>query len=61
MFSPFVQTGTDRSGMGLGLSICRRSVEAINGDVDVRNVPGSGCIFTITLPQHEPDEPATLQ
>ena len=40
MFSPFVQSGTDKSGMGLGLSICRRSVEAINGEVGVRDVRG---------------------
>jgi signal transduction histidine kinase len=51
MFTSFVQAGEDRSGMGLGLSICRRSVEAVKGNVDVRNVPGSGCVFTIDLPR----------
>jgi signal transduction histidine kinase len=47
---PFVQSGQDRSGLGLGLDICRRSVEANNGILRVRDVPGSGCIFTIDLP-----------
>jgi signal transduction histidine kinase len=47
---PFVQGGQDRSGLGLGLDICRRSVEANNGILRVRDVPGSGCIFTIDLP-----------
>jgi signal transduction histidine kinase len=47
---PFVQSGQDRSGLGLGLDICRRSVEANNGTLRVRDVPGSGCIFTIDLP-----------
>jgi hypothetical protein len=47
---PFVQSGRDRSGLGLGLDICRRSVEANNGILRVRDVPGSGCIFTIDLP-----------
>ena len=47
---PFVQSGEDRSGLGLGLDICRRSVEANNGVVRVKDVPGSGCIFTIELP-----------
>jgi signal transduction histidine kinase len=47
---PFVQSGADRSGLGLGLDICRRSVEANNGVLRVRDVPGSGCIFTIDLP-----------
>jgi signal transduction histidine kinase len=46
---PFVQSGEDRSGLGLGLDICRRSVEANNGILRVRDVPGSGCIFTIDL------------
>ena len=52
MFQPFTQAGSDRSGLGLGLSICRRSVEANNGFLRVRDVPGSGCIFTIDLPRH---------
>ena len=51
MFKPFVQNGTDTSGLGLGLSITRRSIEAINGFVRVRDVPGSGCVFTIDLPR----------
>jgi signal transduction histidine kinase len=52
MFLPFEQSGKDRSGLGLGLAICRRSVEANNGIVRVRDVPGSGCVFTIDLPRH---------
>jgi len=51
---PFVQSGQDRSGLGLGLDICRRSVEANHGLLRVRDVPGSGCIFTIDLPPHGP-------
>jgi signal transduction histidine kinase len=52
MFAPFVQVGTDTSGLGLGLSISRRSVEANDGILSVRNVPGSGCVFTIDLPRY---------
>jgi len=52
MFVPFVQTGEDRSGLGLGLSIARRSVEANDGELSVRDVPGVGCIFTISLARH---------
>lgn len=52
MFAPFVQEGEDRSGLGLGLSIARRSVEANSGVLSVRNVAGSGCVFTIDLPRH---------
>ena len=52
LFLPFAQGGGDTSGLGLGLAICRRSVEANNGSLSVRNVPGSGCVFTIDLPRH---------
>jgi signal transduction histidine kinase len=52
VFVPFRQSGEDKSGMGLGLAICRRSVEANHGVLSVRDVPGSGCVFTIDLPRH---------
>ncbi|HEY8242078.1 MAG TPA: HAMP domain-containing sensor histidine kinase [Casimicrobiaceae bacterium] len=52
MFLPFVQKAADKTGLGLGLSICRRSVEANGGLLSVRNAPGTGCVFTIDLPRH---------
>jgi len=51
MFLPSTPDGTDKSGLGLGLSICRRSVEANSGVLSVRNLPGTGCVFTIELPR----------
>jgi len=42
--------GTDRSGLGLGLSIARQAVRAHGGDITIRNMPGHGCIFTIGVP-----------
>ena len=54
---PFVQSGDDRSGLGLGLDICRRSVEANNGVLRFRDVPGSGCVFTIDLPEQKSSQP----
>lgn len=51
MFLPFTQSGTDQSGLGLGLAICRRSVEANDGTLRVRDISGSGCVFTIDLPR----------
>lgn len=42
--------GRDRSGLGLGLSIARQAVRAHGGDIEVRNVPGRGCVFAIDLP-----------
>jgi len=52
MFLPFTQSGANRSGLGLGLSISRRSVEANEGTLRVRDIPTSGCVFTIDLPRH---------
>lgn len=50
MFLPFEQHSSDRSGLGLGLSISRRSVIENGGELYVRNLPGTGCVFTIDLP-----------
>ncbi len=44
------QRGADRTGLGLGLSIARRAVRAHGGDILIRNMPGTGCVFTIELP-----------
>jgi signal transduction histidine kinase/CheY-like chemotaxis protein len=59
MFKPFTQGSADRSGLGLGLAIARRSAEACNGTLRVRDVPGSGCIFSIDLPRYALPEQAT--
>ncbi len=52
LFRPFRQAGEDRSGLGLGLSISKRGVEANHGRLSVRDMPGTGCVFTIDLPRH---------
>jgi signal transduction histidine kinase len=51
LFKPFEQQHTDRKGLGLGLTIAQRAINLNNGTIGVRNLPGKGCIFTITLPQ----------
>jgi len=51
LFSPLVQRGANRSGFGLGLSIAQQAVEAHGGSIAVQDVPGTGCIFSIRLPQ----------
>jgi signal transduction histidine kinase len=58
MFVPFAQNSVDKSGLGLGLSICRRSVEASGGVLSVRDIPGTGCVFTIDLPRHAMPQPS---
>ena len=54
LLKPFSQSGDDRSGLGLGLDICRRGVEANGGTLSIRNAPGVGCAFIIDLPRHPP-------
>ena len=49
VFVPFAQHSHDRSGLGLGLSIARHSVEADGGTLSVINVPGDGCVFTLAM------------
>ena len=52
MFTPFTQRSEDRSGLGLGLSIARQSIEADGGTLSVRDLPAAGCVFTISLPRY---------
>ncbi len=51
LFRPFEQRSADRSGVGLGLSICLRAAKANSGEIHVRDLPGKGCIFTLDLPR----------
>ncbi len=45
------RTAWTKTGLGLGLSIARRGVEANNGTLGVRDIPGIGCVFTVSLPR----------
>jgi signal transduction histidine kinase len=53
LFEPSVQRSDDRTGFGLGLAIVKQALEAHGGRVDVRNLPGKGCIFSLELPESE--------
>jgi signal transduction histidine kinase len=52
MFKPFTQVGSNKSGLGLGLSIAKKSVEASGGVLSVRDVPGTGCVPGTALFAH---------
>lgn len=54
LFRSFAQQGSDRSGLGLGLSICRKAAHASRGLIHVRDLPGKGCVFTLDLPRKPP-------
>ena len=54
VFEPFFRVDRSRSrktgGYGLGLSICKRIVEAHGGRIEAANNPGRGASFTLTFP-----------
>jgi signal transduction histidine kinase len=57
LLRPFSQQGSDRTGLGLGLSICLKAAQAISGELRIRDLPGKGCVFTIDLPRRHPRAP----
>jgi signal transduction histidine kinase len=56
VFEPFFTTkeGTSRRGLGLGLSISKNLVEALNGRIEFRSRANQGMIFQVILPHHMP-------
>jgi signal transduction histidine kinase len=56
LFRPFVQASSEagKRGFGLGLAIVRQAVDAHGGEISVRNGPGPGCTFVVSLPTPPP-------
>jgi signal transduction histidine kinase len=51
LFEPFVSS--KETGLGLGLSICKRLIEAHGGTIRGENAREGGAVFTFTLPVEE--------
>ena len=60
IFEPYTQVGEQSraGGLGLGLAICKRLVEAHGGSIAVRPRRDRGSAFVFTLPAA--DEPENL-
>jgi len=55
-FEPFFRSGPARDkagGMGLGLAVSRKVIEAQGGEIDVYARPGGGSCFRFTVPRAE--------
>jgi signal transduction histidine kinase len=53
VFDPFRRTGASKeaiAGVGLGLFVARRIVEAHGGQLSVVSTPGHGSTFTVDIP-----------
>jgi two-component system NtrC family sensor kinase len=51
LFEPFFTTKD--KGIGLGLALSRAIARAHGGDIEARNGPGGGAVFTLRLPRKE--------
>ncbi len=54
VFEPYVQLERRAGGIGLGLAICRRLVEAHGGEISIGEREGGGCRVSFTLPAEPP-------
>ena len=48
LFQPFFTTKA--RGVGLGLAVCKRIIDAHDGTIDVESADGAGATFTVNLP-----------
>jgi signal transduction histidine kinase len=56
-FNPFERLSASRSDVaatGLGLALSKQLVEAMHGSIRVDSEPGTGSVFTVTLPSPPP-------
>jgi C4-dicarboxylate-specific signal transduction histidine kinase len=49
LYDPFFTTKEEGKGMGLGLAVTYAILQEIGGAIAVRNLPGRGAVFTVSL------------
>ena len=57
LFEPFRRVGLSKDtvpGVGLGLFVVKRIVDAHQGRIDIASEPGRGSTFRVVLPEHAP-------
>lgn len=60
LFTPFTKVSQVRvTGHGLGLSIVRRIMEKLNGEVSLESEPGRGSVFSFILPAYHVEDGET--
>ena len=53
IFVPGLSTApaiTNISGRGVGMDVVRNNIDQISGAIDVKSIPGEGCVFTVKIP-----------
>jgi len=53
LFDPFFTTKHKKENAGLGLSICKRIIDAHKGEIEIKSLPGKGTIVVVRLPVFE--------
>jgi signal transduction histidine kinase len=53
IFEDFIRLDRNTSGMGLGLAIAKRLIQAHRGKIWVENAPSNGSRFTFLLPMDQ--------
>ena len=50
IFNLFARLSTGTDGTGIGLAICKRVIEHLQGRIHVESEPGHGALFRVDLP-----------
>lgn len=58
IFEPFFTTKKSGEGTGMGLSMVRRIVLTLGGEIKAKSTPGVGSVFEVVLPEFKGEEKA---